>query len=323
MKIVFISGTGRSGTNITKEIFIRHSMVVSLPFEYRFIIDPEGIVDFYNSITSTWSPFMADHKIKKLEAFLKNLSKKSFFERLFSRILKFYDKTGKKITPPPYADWELNRWLPEFETHSDNLINNLKEFEYSGCWPGAEGYRCGYTIYHSRYRDSKEIAQILGDYIYTVIGGLLTSTGKDVFVEDNTWNILFAKELFEMVPDAKLIHVLRDPRDVVASCIRQRWTPSTVDLAVKWYLSIIERWFSIKKELQEDGYTEFKLEDLVANTETVLKTVCEFIDLPFEENLMTVDLSKSNTGRWKEEFSVEEKKKLNGMLDNVIRTMNY
>ena len=36
--LIFIGGSGRSGTNILRNLLSKHSQVGSLPFEYRFII---------------------------------------------------------------------------------------------------------------------------------------------------------------------------------------------------------------------------------------------------------------------------------------------
>ena len=323
LKIIFIGGTGRSGTNIAKKIFLEHSRVSTLPFEYRFIIDPEGVIDFYNSFSSTWSPFMADHKIKKFEKFLQNFSKTIFIDSLAARILRYYDESGKKITPKPYVDWKLNEWLPEFESHSKKLIEDLKDFEYNGCWPGAEGYSFNYKIYHTDYKDKAELSRILGGFISTIIRELLNKVDKDVFMEDNTWNILFARELLELVPEAKIIHVYRDPRDVIASYIHQRWSPSNVAQATLWYQSIMNRWFSIRKEISLNSYLEVKLEDLVGDTRTVLNKVCEFIDLPFEENLLRVDLGMSNTGRWKKEFSEADRIYVDNQLKDILDLLDY
>ena len=60
--MILVGGTGRCGTSILKEILATHPNAASLPFEYRFIIDPDGIIDFYASYTATWSPYIADRK---------------------------------------------------------------------------------------------------------------------------------------------------------------------------------------------------------------------------------------------------------------------
>ena len=129
-KLIFIGGSGRSGTNILRKLLARHSKIGSLPFEYRFIIDPDGIIDFYNSFSSTWSPYYSDIKIKRLNSFLMNLS----------------DKT---IDTTNYEDWELSEYFPEYIENVKKLIMDLKCFEYSGTWPGADKNIKEYKIWFS------------------------------------------------------------------------------------------------------------------------------------------------------------------------------
>ena len=66
---IMISGTGRSGTNIIKDILNLNSSVYALPFEHRITIDPDGIIDFYLSSLNIWSPYMYDKKLKNLKSF--------------------------------------------------------------------------------------------------------------------------------------------------------------------------------------------------------------------------------------------------------------
>ena len=40
--ILFVGGVGRSGTSVTRQVLGLHPQVANLPFEYRFIIDPDG-----------------------------------------------------------------------------------------------------------------------------------------------------------------------------------------------------------------------------------------------------------------------------------------
>lgn len=42
---IFIGGTGRSGTTITARILGSHSRIYMVPFEVRFIVDPDGLCD--------------------------------------------------------------------------------------------------------------------------------------------------------------------------------------------------------------------------------------------------------------------------------------
>ena len=79
--ILLIGGVGRSGTNLLKEILSLHSDVFSLPFETRFTIDPDGVVPTYIALKKSWSPFISEKAIKRLDLFLKKLSKKKFIDK--------------------------------------------------------------------------------------------------------------------------------------------------------------------------------------------------------------------------------------------------
>ena len=102
LQVVFIGGTGRCGTSITSAILGKHSLVTTLPFEYRFIIDPDGIVDFFRSYAATWSPFMADRRLKRLERFLLTLSETPPLHRAVGGILRHLDRGGKILSPRRY-----------------------------------------------------------------------------------------------------------------------------------------------------------------------------------------------------------------------------
>lgn len=322
-QIVFIGGSGRSGTNITRQVLASHSMVASLPFEYRFIVDPDGIVDFYHSYSALWSPFMADRRLKRLERLLADLGSEPFFHRTLGEVIRLLDPGRSLISPRRYHGWQLDEHLPRFRQHCRTLVSNLTEFSFSAQWVGTESYRFRPRIYSAGPIDRSELAKVLGDFIRKVIGDLARSQGKSCYVEDNTWNILFANELIDLVPRAKIIHVYRDPRDVVASYVNQRWAPNDPKQAARWYVTLMQRWFDIRSSLAAGSYIELKLEDLVVETEETLRQLCRFVDIPFESKLMETDLSRSNSGRWRREFSTRTQEDVQSVLGEFITSLGY
>lgn len=303
-KYLFIGGTGRSGTNITRKIFAQHPEVASFPFEYRFIIDPDGVVDFYQSMSGAWSPYMADVKIKRLHAFLNNVAEK---------------KLGKEN----YHDWELAEWFPHFKENTETLIQELKTFDYQGFWPGAKGDKSSYQITFSEYKDKQLLSTILGKFLKKNIDEFIKVNEKSILVEDNTWNILFARELSEVLPTSKLLHLVRDPRDVIASFMEQRWCPSDFESSLKMYKSIIERWFDVESTLSKSFYKTVKLEDLVKNPEETLREICYFSGIPFEKELLEIALNKSNSGRWKKVFTKQNEQVIEEELGSIFEKLNY
>jgi hypothetical protein len=321
--MIFVGGTGRSGTSIVKEALANHPDAASLPFEYRFIIDPDGLVDFYASFTATWSPYLADRRLKRLEGLLNSLAHEPLRHRFLSRLIRRWNRTGRILSPRAYHGWELNRHLPNFEQHTQTLMSKLIEFSFPACWVGTESYQLLPRIYHSAPRQKEELARILGDFIQVIIDDLLKVANRKFFVEDNTWNILLAKEILELVPEAKIIHVYRDPRDVVASFSRQRWSPIDRTQGAHWYKSMMGHWFNLRSSLPTGSFYELKLEDLVTSPAEVLQNVCTFAGIPFDRVILQTDLSHSHSGRWKREYSKEEKAKVQAILAEVIETLGY
>jgi hypothetical protein len=322
-KMILVGGTGRSGTSIVKEVLASHPDAASLPFEYRFIIDPDGLGDFYSSFAATWSPYLADRRLKRLERLLNSLIREPLHHRLLGHLIRWWNPDGKILSPRAYHGWELTHHLPNFEHHVQELMSRLVEFSFPACWVGTENYRFFPRLYHSPPRPREELAQILGDFIRIVINDLLEQTGKRFFVEDNTWNVLFAREIIELLPEAKIIHVYRDPRDVVASFSHQRWSPTNKQQGARWYRAMITYWFNTRSALPSGSYYELGLEDLVASPETVLRDICEFAGIPFDNALLQIDLSHSHSGRWKREYSDEEKTKVQEILADVIEKLGY
>lgn len=320
---VFIAGPGRSGTSVTRKILEKHSKVAALPFETRFLIDPDGIADFYNSYTKSWSPYLADRKIKRLEAMLLNLAGDSFFNKLVSRILKSINKKRCVLSPKIYSDWELEKYFPQYRKSVKELISEIRKFSFFCQWRGTESYKFYPKLYYGSPLKQNELRIILKKFLDKIIGGLLRSEKADVYVDDTPWNLLMANELFELFDNPKIIHVLRDPRDVIASYRQQKWSPHDLDQAITYYKDIMEHWFNLKANIPSSSYYEFKLEDIVKNPEVIIKEMCQFIGLEYETQLSEIDLSKSHSGRWKEEFNEEEKKKLEETLGELITKLGY
>ncbi len=319
-RVLFIGGTGRSGTNITKDILARHPRVASLPFEYRFIIDPDGIVDFYRSYAACWSPFYADRRLKRLETFLTSLSHEPLRHRALSAPTSL---AGRRLSARPYHGWQLDKHLPGYSTAVCDLISELRSFSYPARWVGTESYARRPTLYHAGPMSRGELQPVLGRFILRVIENLLDAREKELYVEDNTFNILFARELLELVPKAKILHVYRDPRDVVASYTNQRWAPSDVRLAALWYKDIINYWFSLKGELPPESYLEIRLSSLVKSTEEVIEKVCAFAGLSCVPALFELPLGKGHIGRWKKDFTDEEKEIVHHLLRDELEALGF
>lgn len=113
------------------------------------------------------------------------------------------------------------------------------------------------------------------------------SISNKVFIDKTTMNTLDIGLINCVFPEAKVIFVIRDPRDVCLSCFMQIMVPTpftahlfdwqkTVDL----YSKTIDWWLYIKTQMSLD-YIEFKYEDAVTDLESTFQNIFKFIGLDY------------------------------------------
>ena len=103
--------------------------------------------------------------------------------------------------------------------------------------------------------------------------------------DKTTMNVRYLAELLQIFPQAKIIHIIRNPKDVIASKIRVPWSPNSIIInAFKWKIDILYgRKFAAD---HKDSYTEIRYEDLVSSPQSEIKRLLNFIDEPFEDAIL-------------------------------------
>lgn len=322
-KFFFIGGVGRCGTSITRELLSTHRQVITFPFEYRFIIDPDGVIDFIESYSKNWSPYGADRKIKRLENFLTKIGKKNTLEHILGALIKFSPFLSSKINANSYHGWNLSHHFPGYFSHVANLIDSLEEFSYSGTWAGAESFRVKNRIRYSGPKSEEELYVLFRVFFKELFNDLFKKHDKNILVEDNTWNLLFCKELSQLFPNAKFIHVYRDPRDVVCSYLRQRWMPGNKVQAATICRDLYHRIKSNLHDFDSEAVLQFSLEDFVKDKDTVLDEFALFSELEIVDEMRNFTLSSSSIGRWKSELTKRELAELAPYLKETTESLGY
>ena len=92
-------------------------------------------------------------------------------------------------------------------------------------------------------------------------------------------------EISKALPEARLVHLIRDGRDVALSRIRRALDdPPPVDrIARNWSRRINA---ARKQARKLDHYLELRYEDLVTDTEPTLRRVCELVDLDYDPAML-------------------------------------
>jgi hypothetical protein len=86
-------------------------------------------------------------------------------------------------------------------------------------------------------------------------------------------------------PEARYIHLVRDPRDVARSVVQKGWA-GNVYQASEFWTAAESCWDSLAAHLAPDRAIEIHYEDLVMRTEPVLTDICRFIGVAYSEQML-------------------------------------
>lgn len=113
-------------------------------------------------------------------------------------------------------------------------------------------------------------------------------------------------------PEAKFIHLVKDPRDVANSYVSAGWA-GNVWYGVDPWIETERQWDIVKKNIPEDRYIEIQFEELIQNPRAELTRICEFLGVAYTDEMFkysgetsyeTIDPSK--VFRWKSKSSLRD-----------------
>lgn len=91
--------------------------------------------------------------------------------------------------------------------------------------------------------------------------------------------------LLDLLPDVRIIHLVRDPRDVARSAIGMGWAGHVYYGADIW-LQCEKEWERNAPRLAEDQSLELRYETLVQHPEAVLSDICGFVGERFDLGML-------------------------------------
>jgi hypothetical protein len=186
-----------------------------------------------------------------------------------------------------------------------------------------------------------------GDFLRTVMEAIARKQGVSRWAESTPLHLLYLPLIKKVIPDALVIHIIRDGRDVTASLHRIGWIrPLPWDRARAFLVpAIFWGWIVSKgrrygQALQGD-YLEVHYEDLVQNPRETLARIGEFIqhDLDYDRIQQVAlgsvhnpnssfrgdgkETEASTIGRWKRMFTAAEISDIESSIGTLLVNTGY
>ncbi|HMK21034.1 MAG TPA: sulfotransferase [Terriglobales bacterium] len=182
-----------------------------------------------------------------------------------------------------------------------------------------------------------------GDFLRILMEEICRKQGVERWAETTPDHLLYLDRIKQTIPDALIVHVIRDGRDAALSWEKRSqirrlpgdWRRPAIAAAIYW------EWFVTRGQKMgaafPEDYVEVHYEDLVRTPDTVLKRLEPFVqhDLNYERiksvaigsvaspNTAFKDDPRSPIGRWQTDLSAAELDMLESLTGDTLLELGY
>lgn len=330
-KILLVGGLGSTGSSAVVDFLRDRPDFGTINEEFRLLTDPGGLLTLHNTFTNLWSHYQCSDAILRYTELVDSLS--SRYSKKYANLRHY------KTYNPAFNDAALSQ------------LNNIADLEYKGLWYGNDSTLTRYLNSFKVVNDNNFVKRSM------FVPRIVSKEAMDAFVRNTVTSVLkphlecssifglnenlscmYPNELLRIFPDAKMLTVVRDPRDVLFDSRRVNWPsiPQDFDGYLKWQKSVYLGFLDVLDGLDPSYKERFKVirfEDLVTNYDIVSKEILEFIE-PEWSTLSGATVVKSarffkpedsmkNIGQWKGKLSAEQSLAFEKTLTDFIKYFDY
>ena len=182
--------------------------------------------------------------------------------------------------------------------------------------------------------DWRDQPRSLAAILDAVFRHFAVTTSKRRWCEKTPQHVQHLRALGTLFPHAKFIHIIRDGRDCAAS-FHRRWYRRP-ELTVFRWKKVVAMGRAQGGELGPSRYLEVRYEDVTASPGPALRSICEFLELPFDAAVLESDQPflqvdpgetarglKQNSGKWERYFSPRTRERLDRIAGRMLATCGY
>src|SRR4051812_30776692 len=177
----------------------------------------------------------------------------------------------------------------------------------------------GSPVVGKLYMDREAFLDAVRAFCDAAFGGLLDVIAPDAryLVERSPMDTDVLEFIGEVYPDATVVHIIRDGRDVARSLVSQEWGPESVSAAASEWRDAVESARKAGNALEH--YHEVRYEELLANPAERVPALYEAIGFDASEDAIATAVMEAGisynadprapqlaAGKWRDAFSPED-----------------
>jgi len=142
--------------------------------------------------------------------------------------------------------------------------------------------------------------------------------------------------LLDWYADAKVLHLVRDPRDVVASLLRMPWGRRSVLANARLWVSLTQ---AAERCSTHPRWLRLRYEELIRDPEQTLIRACAFLDEEYEQGMLEPDpsattdkpwferayqrVARDRVGLWEAELSARQVQLVEWLAGSTMKPLGY
>lgn len=303
-ELVFVGGTGRSGTTVTAELLGRHSRFCDVPIECRFHCNPSGLSDV---VSGRATP---EQFIRKLRTY--------WWHRV---------RTGSRVVVPTgiggrarFGAFRVARRLGL--GHEEPRVRGLHQI--------IDRERFEDAVVRFEETRGDDLLEASRRLFYDLLEPERERSGKPALVEMSTFTIAAAPELARIFPEARFVHSVRDGRDSGASktLLREKeHHPTDAISGIDFWADRLRRADLGVKGLsprERERLHLISLDELVwSDREGAYSGLLEFLGVDDEQGMReffdtSMTAEAANRGRWREGLDADEQREVTAHYEATL-----
>ena len=300
--IVSVNGYGSTGSSACVNLLQDYSNVNSVPGEFRFFQDPDGLLDLCFNLTENWGWVRSDAFVRRFIRYTNILARHpkpwqvgsgldNYFEH---RFLEYRDEFLDKIVA---AKWDGYWFYHDY--HDANtleiFIERLKRVtrRIGVSKPKIRKLTKKRKMY---YVDPTKDIWLHAEHFFAKLVDLKINRENEIVLFDQLCMPYHLEQLDKIIPSAKSIIVDRDPRDVYIDALTYNAYPITDD--INTFINFYKSSREYRSTHLKPNCLSIKFEDLIYQFDTTRKLIEEFLNIDpkrYAKNIFDPNVSIRNT----------------------------
>jgi len=127
--------------------------------------------------------------------------------------------------------------------------------------------------------------------------------------------------VFQLMPDARLVVLVRDGRDVALSAVRAGWSAGLLEAAERWAEGVRPAMEAIGRA-PEGSVLIVRFEELCAEFDSTMARICGFLELPIPERFYPRPVAERSAA-WRQVLSAEDCRAFSERHGELLLALGY